>query len=195
MMMKQTNIGCVVMAAGNAARFGENKLAVPVRGKPLLAHALDAVPADALAAVCVVTQYDEAERLARSRGFTVVRNDRPQDGLSRTVRLGTRSLQDKCDAILYMVSDQPLLRRESVAALLAFYREHPTRIVAAAHGGRRGNPCVFPAAYYGELCALAGDVGGSAVIRAHADALLLFEVGADELADVDTREALRDLER
>ena len=37
-------IGCVVMAAGNAARFGENKLAATVNGKPLIEHALDAIP-------------------------------------------------------------------------------------------------------------------------------------------------------
>ena len=183
------------MAAGNAARFGENKLAASLNGKTLIEHALDAVPADRPDAVCVVTQYGEVARLAEERGFLVVRNDRPQDGLSRTVRLGTQALTGRCDAILYMVSDQPLLRRESVAALLAFYREHPGRIVAASHGGRRGNPCVFPAQYFTELCQLTGDTGGSAVIRAHEDALLLFEVDAGELIDVDTREALDALEK
>lgn len=188
-------IGCVVMAAGSARRFGDNKLAAALGGKTLMERALDAVPADRLAAVCVVTQYDEVERLARGRGFEVVRNDRPQDGAARTVRLGTQSLMARCGAILYMVSDQPLLRRESVAALLDFARAHPGHIVAAAHGGRRGNPCLFPARYFEELCQLTGDVGGSAVIRAHADELLLFEVGERELLDVDTREALRALER
>ena len=32
------------MAAGNAARFGKNKLAAMVNGKPLIEHALDAIP-------------------------------------------------------------------------------------------------------------------------------------------------------
>ncbi len=32
------------MAAGNAARFGENKLAAMVNGKPLIEHALEAIP-------------------------------------------------------------------------------------------------------------------------------------------------------
>lgn len=193
MKMNEFKIGCVVMAAGNAARFGENKLAAVVRGKPLLQYALDAVPRDAPDAVCVVTQYGEAERLAARYGFQVVRNDRPQEGLSRTVRLGTEALRERCGAILYLVSDQPLLRRESVAALLVFYRAHPNHIVAASHGGRRGNPCVFPARYFDELCQLTGDVGGSAVIRKHEDALLLFEVDERELLDVDTKEALRAL--
>ena len=41
-----------------------------------------------------------------------------------------------------------------------------------------------------ELMALEGDVGGNVVIRAHPDALLLYETSAAELRDVDTVEAL-----
>ena len=38
--MAQLRIGCVVMAAGNARRFGENKLTVQVQGKALFHRAL-----------------------------------------------------------------------------------------------------------------------------------------------------------
>ena len=56
--------------------------------------------------------------------------------------------------------------------------------------GIRGNPCLFPARFFPELRALQGDCGGSAVIRRHEDALLLYEVPAGQLTDVDTRDAL-----
>ena len=42
--MEKPRIGCVVMAAGNASRFGANKLAAQVDGKTLLRRALEAVP-------------------------------------------------------------------------------------------------------------------------------------------------------
>ena len=45
-------VGCVVMAAGNAERFGENKLAAVVDGKTMVERALDAVPEEKLSAVC-----------------------------------------------------------------------------------------------------------------------------------------------
>ena len=95
-----------------------------------------------------------------------------------------------CDAILYQVADQPLLRRESVRAEVEFFRRHPDRIVAMGHGGVRGNPCIFPARFFPELTALEGDRGGSAVIHRHEDALTLFEISPDELRDVDTPMAL-----
>ena len=51
---KQLRIGCVVMAAGNARRFGENKLAAVFQGKSLLQRALEAVPSEKLGPVAVV---------------------------------------------------------------------------------------------------------------------------------------------
>ena len=37
-------IGCVVMAAGSSVRFGENKLAQLVDGKPIILRVLEAIP-------------------------------------------------------------------------------------------------------------------------------------------------------
>lgn len=187
------NIGCVVMAAGDARRFGENKLAAIFDGKPLIRRALEAVPAEEFSAVAVVTQYPEVEAMAAESGFLPVRNPHPDWGISHTIRLGLEALGE-CGAALFQVSDQPMLRRETVAAEVAFFRAHPDKLVGLGHGGVRGNPCIFPAAYFPELLALQEDHGGSSVIRRHEEELLLFECPARELEDADTRQALRAME-
>ena len=178
-------LGCVVMAAGNARRFGANKLVCPLEGKSLILRALQAVPAERFSRVVVVTQYPEVMRLAKEFSFAALYNDRPEDGISRTLQMGLTALRD-CGGVLFQVSDQPLLRRESVAALAEFWLEQPEDIAALGHGGVRGNPCIFPARFFPELLALRGDTGGSSVIRAHPQALRLLEVSPEELADVDT---------
>ena len=182
-------LGCVIMAAGNAVRFGANKLEAELDGKPLIRRAFEAVPAGVFDRVVVVTQYPAGAALAREFGFEPVRNDRPGDGLSRTVRLGTQALA-QCDGIAFLVADQPLLSASAVRAVVRQWREHPSCIVGAACGTRRGNPNVFPREFFPALCALEGDRGGSAVIRRHEDALTLFEISPDELRDVDTPMAL-----
>lgn len=187
--MAELRIGCLIMAAGRGSRFGRNKLEAVVDGKTLLRRALEAVPREEFTCVTVVTQYDGAAALAEEFGFTVVRNDRPEDGLSRTVRLGTEAMAG-CGAIMYQVADQPLLERDTVRREVELFRAHPDRIVGLSHNGVRGNPCIFPQRFFPELMALTGDVGGSAVIRAHPEALLLHEAAAAELRDVDTVEAL-----
>ena len=94
---------------------------------------------------------------------------------------------------MFLVSDQPLLQRETVANLAKLWLEQPDKIVALGHNGVRGNPCLFPARFFSELMDLSEDHGGNQVIRQHPDALLLLETAKQELTDVDTPEALRDI--
>lgn len=193
-MEQRLKLGCVVMAAGSATRFGANKLAAQLRGRQLILRSLEAVPPEAFYKTVVVTQYPEFMRLAADFHFAAILNDQPQEGLSHTIHLGLTALRD-CDGVLFQVSDQPLLRRESILALTEQWRLRPEGIAALGHGGVRGNPCIFPAALFPELMALTGDRGGSAVIRRHEELLTLLEVAAPELSDVDTAAALEALER
>ena len=188
----QARIGCVLMAAGNAERFGENKLAAEFRGKPLIRHALDAIPKALFSRIAVVTQYDEVARMAREYGFAPIRNNHPDYGISHTIALGTEALKD-CDAILYMVSDQPLLSEDSVERVVNCWKENRKHIVSAAHNGKRGNPCIFPQEFFSELLDLTEDHGGNTVIRRRPERLLTVEVAQEELTDVDTPKALADL--
>ena len=138
--------GCLLMAAGNASRFGENKLAACFDGQSLFTLALAAIPAEMFARVTVVSQYP---------------------------------------ALLEEASLAGTVRR-----VVDAWWANPDCIAAAAHNGKRGNPCLFPARFFPELCALEADRGGSSVIRRHEDALLLVEAGERELFDCDTKQAL-----
>ena len=186
-------IGCVVMAAGNARRFGENKLAARFQGKSLIRRALEAVPGDVFDSTVVVTQYPEIAELAKEFSFAAIRNEHPDFGISHTIKLGLTELQD-CDGVLFLVSDQPLLRRESVPELAELWKQKPDKIAALGHGGVRGNPCLFPARFFPELLELREDRGGNTVIRRHEEELILLEVDGAELYDVDTAQALEQLE-
>lgn len=187
---EELRVGCLLMAAGNAKRFGENKLLCAVwDGRSLIEHALDAIPRERFARVLIVTQYPEITALAKARGFETLQNEHPGRGQSETIRLGTRALSD-CGAICFMVADQPLLRRETLTREVDFFSSHREHIVALGHNGVRGNPCLFPARFFPELLALDGDVGGGEVIRKHLDALLLFPADERELRDADTKDAL-----
>lgn len=185
-------LGCVIMAAGNARRFGENKLAAEVQGRSLIRRALEAVPAEEFDKVVVVTQYPEVLELAEEFHFDPVRNNHPDWGISHTIELGLAETTD-CDGAMFLVSDQPLLKRESVRELVELWRSRPENIAALAHGGVRGNPCLFPARFFPELSALEEDHGGNTVIRRHEEDLVLLEVREEELTDVDTPRTLERL--
>ncbi len=184
-------IGCICMAAGQSERFGSNKLFEAYKGKSLIERALAVIPAQEFYRVVIVTQYPQIADLAAQAGYVLCLNTQPELGLSHTIALGMEALSD-ADAILFLVADQPLLKKESVCRALLLFKSHPEHIVAMSHEKRRGNPCVFPKAYFPELLALTGDHGGRSVIEQHEGALLLCEVADEkELLDIDTPEQLR----
>ena len=187
-------IGCLIMAAGNASRFHNNKLAAEFQGKSLIRHAFEAVPSSLFFKVVAVTQYEEVEALSEEFGFESIRNPHPDWGISHTIKLGTQALMD-CDAILYMVSDQPLLGQDTVMRVVQAWKEDPDCIVGAAHNGKRGNPCIFPKEFFRELMELREDHGGNTVIRRYPDRLRTVETAELELTDVDTPEALDALKK
>ena len=190
--MEKFRIGCLVMAAGNAVRFGKNKLAAEYKGKPLIERTLEAVPRELFSEVVIVTQYEEVSKAAHSFGFEVIWNQAPEKGISETIRLGTEAL-NFCNAVIYMVADQPLLQKDSVRKVIRTWEENPDKIVGAACRGKKGNPCIFPQKYFEELLTLTGDHGGSTVIRAHPESLLTVDICEEELRDVDTQETLNQL--
>jgi len=183
---------CILMAAGAGKRFGSNKLVALFEGKALYVRAMDAIPAQGFCAVVVVTGCEDILAEAEERGFETVFNDRPEDGVSRTIRLGLeRAAERGADAAMFMVCDQPRLTLESVAELVEAYLAEPNRIALMADGSRRGNPAIFPKEFFGELCGLPEDAGGSLVICRHEDRLTLHQIADPrELVDVDRREHL-----
>jgi CTP:molybdopterin cytidylyltransferase MocA len=185
-----TGYGCVILAAGLGRRFGGGKLFAEFDGIPLYKRAFSAVPQALFRDTVVVSAEREILVEAETMGFRPVRNPRPEDGISLSIRLGLEALGD-CEGALFMVGDQPLLRRETVSALMAAARENPGCILAPVRqDGSPGNPCYFPARFFPELMALTGDTGGRRVIRTHPEALRTLAVDERELTDTDSPEAL-----
>ena len=186
-------LGCVVMAAGASRRFGENKLLRKLGGTPLYRRALEAVPTELFAGITVVTACAPMAELARNMGFSVVCNDQPDLGISRSIAMGLETLAD-CDGVLFMTADQPLLTKQGIRAVADRFLREPGVIAAAAADGVRGNPCLFPKDLFPALFALEGDRGGSSIIRENPHLLRLAQLPAHELADADTAEDLARLE-
>lgn len=187
------SIACILLAAGTGTRFGGEKLLYEVDGKPMAAHAIALHAALPYACRILITQRRHAEliALAKKKGFTVGYNDAPERGIASSIRIALELLDTtstRPDGILFGVCDQPHLRPGTVSMLLDRFCSAPNCIVAPMANSRRGNPVIFPARFLPELAALEGDTGGSSVIRAHPEALMLVQIeDSDELADIDTR--------
>ena len=183
------SFGCVLLAAGLGSRFGGNKLHASINGISMIERALDTLSAAKLGKVAVVSYDRRILDAAKKHGFIPVLNTTPEQGISLSIRLGLEALPD-LSAVMFMVADQPLLTKDSLRRVIEAHRASPRSIAALAWGGKRGNPCIFPAELFSELLCLEGDSGGSALIASHPDRLILVEAEEKELLDVDDRESL-----
>lgn len=192
--MKQ-KIGCVLMAAGNCVRFGKNKLLSTIDNKSIIDIALDNIPQQKLYSVVVVSQYDSIIKKAKEHNFLTIKNNHPDLGISYTIKLGLSITKD-CDAILFMVADQPMLKKSTVENMIDFYQSHANDIISLSFNKKRGNPCIFPKRFYNQLESLVGDIGGNVIIKEHYDCTKLFEAdNQNELFDIDTKNDLDNLKK
>jgi len=184
-------IGCILLAAGAAKRFGGNKLSATLKGKPIIEYILDSIPAEYFVQRVIVAANAILLSTAKQHGFNGVINDRPELGISRSIRLGIARLHD-LDACMFCVADQPLLKKNTLSAMLDAYV--PGTILALSSNGIIGNPVIYPSSLLTELSSLSGEESGKTVVSRHMNLLKHFSIGdSSQLLDIDTKENLHAL--
>ncbi len=188
----------VILAAGSSVRFQGNKLLTRTGDRPMYRHILDIMEQlqeeGLIHRIIVVTQYEEIQKEIEERHI-LIRNDRPEDGISRSVRMGLQEVKE--DACLFSVADQPYLTEESVRRLIRTYSSTSKGIAAAAEQKENGdisygNPVIFSEKYYLELQELTGDVGGKRVLKQHLSDVVPCFISSAQLKDIDFREELKE---
>ena len=122
--------------------------------------------------------------------------DEPDSALDLANRSRMTALlaqQPDLQGCVFLPGDQPCLTRQTLEAL-AIGAAPDTIRRPASPDGTPGSPVLFGRDYFAALLHLPEGSGGSAVLRAHPQAIRLLPTPAAELRDIDTRsdlEALR----
>ena len=183
------SLGCAVLAAGKARRFGGGKLLAQLGGRAVLDRTLDALPKECFSKIAVVTSDSAVTSLCREKGFAV--REYPGGPLSASIHEGLAEMEGT-DGCMFVNGDQPLLRPDSLRAMASAFVESPDSVIRLAFGGTAASPVIFPSSAYPALLALEGETGGMAVIRAGDWRIRTVEArSAAELLDVDDGDALR----
>ena len=191
-MKKSITVGCVIMASGLSRRFGANKLLADFCGQPMLCRAFAATATPGIAARIVVTRSEEVQALCRAQGVPVLLHSLP--GRNDTVRLGLSALLEQLPELngcMFLPGDQPLLRRETVAALALAAKNDRAFIWRTAFEEIPGSPVLFPAWAFPELTKLPEGKGGGFLVKKYPERLRTVSVrDRYELMDADSPEDL-----
>ncbi len=149
----------LVLAAGGSRRLGRPKQLLPYGDGTLLDHVLGTARAcrfDQL--ICVLGGSSEDVRATVDlRGADVVVNREFGTGCSSSIATALGTVDPRIDVLVLMLGDQPGVRPETVAALLAGRGDAP--LAACRYESGRGHPLAFARSTFGDLATLHGDKG------------------------------------
>ena len=138
--------------------------------------------------ITVVTQYEAIAETAIENQIQVLYNHHPEKGISSSIQIGLKANLD-ADAVLFTVSDQPWLSKETICRLTEIFLNSERGIACVSCQGKLGNPCIFRKKYFDELLALEGDKGGKKIIMKHFEDTQICEAeDVRELEDIDYRD-------
>ncbi|SMC35580.1 nucleotidyltransferase family protein [Sporomusa malonica] len=165
----KARIAAVILAAGTASRMGQQKLLLPLGGKPLLAHVLSTVHEMPWADCVAIIGEPQAEltELCQQYHIRSVFNAKRQSGQASSVTLALTMLQKQLDGIVFFLGDQPLVSQELVQALLSKFEQVGCNqsIIVPCCQGQRYNPVLFGSHWRVGLAGITGDMGGRQVVR------------------------------
>lgn len=190
----------VLLAAGLSTRMGQPKQLVTLAGRPLVAHAAQALADgghDHLLCVIPPGGVGEGIRAALAAWpFAFVVNADPARGLAGSFRAAVAALPAGLAGVNFALGDMPLLTGAQHAALIGAFRASGAPVVLAEYAGPgdepvRAPPHLFRADLLRAVQATPdADHGPRQLIRQQAAQAVTLTFPARLLLDVDTPAAL-----
>lgn len=175
MSPRSAPVAAIVLAAGSSRRMGQPKQLLPIAGRPLLQHVLDAAAAAAVDEIIVVLGHEAAAIRAAVRlpaNARVAVNERHAAGQGTSLACGLAAARGDATAAVVLLGDQPHVTSALVDEVLAAFFAGMAAVVRPvwhdAHGAKRpGHPVVLARAIWPAVAELVGDGGARVLFEAH----------------------------
>jgi molybdenum cofactor cytidylyltransferase len=199
-------IAGIVLAAGEAQRYGKPKQLLDWRGEPFVRAVARTALEVGLSPVIVVTgaYHKQVEATLKDLAVQIAYNEAWKSGQASSIRAGVLTLtpvpsplkgEGNLGGGIFLLADQPQVTPTILHALVEEHATTLSPVIAPMVIDRRANPVLFDRVTFPDLMKLEGDMGGRGIFSKykvtylpwHDDSLLL---------DVDTPEhyqRLRDL--
>ena len=186
--MRTEHIAAVLLAAGSSSRFGEeDKLLADYRGKPVIQNSLETVSSMAFGElIAVVRPLDQAPVIHRKlerRGFTILVNDQPDEGISGSIvrAISHVMTSGRSRGVLICLGDMPDVPSTHYNRI-CMAAQDVRSLVASTDGFSASPPAFIGRKHFPELLKLRGDQGARALLSQ----AIQIEASEGSLRDIDT---------
>jgi len=182
-------IAAVILAAGEARRFGSPKQLLDWHGKPLIWHVAKRALQAELTPVIIVagSEFDAIQQTVEDLPVQIIHNPAWQRGQGTSVKLGTEAVSAKSGGILFLLADQPQIPIPLIRALIDAHAQRQNPIIGPLVDGQRGNPVLFDRITFSDLASLSGEAGGRKLFSKYPVDWIPWYDSAS-LLDIDTPE-------
>jgi len=180
----------LLLAAGEARRFGAPKLLLPFGEGTVIGSVVAALGAAGVAPIVVVAGA-QAEEIAAALGEAarVVRNPDPSRGMVSSVQVGVAALPEGVGSFFIALGDQPRVRAADLLAMRAAQEQSGKGLVMPTYRGKRGHPVLVSGRYREEILRLTEEQTLRDFLHAHFEDTLEVACESDAvISDIDTRE-------
>lgn len=184
------DVTVILLAAGMSSRMGaQNKLLMPIGGKPMVRHLAETYLSVGTSPLTVVTGHEADKVQAALEGLSVAfaQNTEFAHGQPGSVATGLGAAPD-ADLLLIGLADQPRLKPCDLGQLIKWHQANdPNKITVPKLNAERGNPIAIPHALRPCLTENPNRPGCMGLTRDQPDLVQFAPLSADGFyADIDT---------
>jgi molybdenum cofactor cytidylyltransferase len=164
----------ILLSAGLSSRFGSPKALAPIDNTPAIVYLLENLIETPLHEIIVVLGADSQQIelcLFKHKMIRVVYNKDYKLGQTSTVQTGLKAAAPGALGFMILPVDCPLIKTETVTALVERFQITRPEILIPTHRNHRGHPPVFDMRFKEPLLALDPSHGINDFLHSHADSV------------------------
>ena len=190
------DIAGIILAAGASRRMGRPKQLLPVGQFNLIEIVLQEAFQSLLSSVILVLGHESESikknirpSLLHHHKLKMIDNPDYKKGMSSSVILSLKMVEEKYDQVMFLLSDMPFLSASIINHLIKGYWDSGNNLCALKIKERRSLPVIVSRKYYPNIHRLKGDIGAREIFVKYANEVSLIDApeGYQDL-DLDTPE-------